>query len=83
MVSKNCSLTNVNPASVEVHLKALTLAKSFTEAGFTLVSEQFFDTITVNTDKAKILFNYICIDLLKNYKSRHYAWSSLLVKSEL
>lgn len=43
--------------ATEVHLKALTLAKSFTEAGFTLVSEQFFDTITVNTDKAKMLFN--------------------------
>jgi glycine cleavage system pyridoxal-binding protein P len=43
--------------ATEVHSKALTLAKSFTEAGFTLVSEQFFDTITVNTNKAKILFN--------------------------
>ncbi len=40
-----------------VHSKALTLAHSFTEAGFTLASAQFFDTITVNTDKAKTLFN--------------------------
>lgn len=39
-----------------VHTKALTLAHSFVKAGFTLASEQFFDTITVNTNKAQVLF---------------------------
>ncbi len=42
--------------ATNVHAKALSLAKSFTESGFVLATEQFFDTITINTDKAKILF---------------------------
>ncbi|WXU00220.1 MAG: Glycine dehydrogenase (decarboxylating) [Catillopecten margaritatus gill symbiont] len=43
--------------ATKVHLKATSLAKSLTEAGFELVSEQFFDTITIKTDKAQTLFS--------------------------
>ncbi len=43
--------------ATEVHLKALILAKSFTEAGFELANEMFFDTITINTNSAQMLFN--------------------------
>lgn len=42
--------------AAKVHLKAATLAKSLIDAGFELISQQFFDTITINTNKAKILF---------------------------
>ncbi|MBA5248083.1 MAG: aminomethyl-transferring glycine dehydrogenase, partial [Gammaproteobacteria bacterium] len=42
--------------ATEVHLKAATLAKSLTNAGFELASAQFFDTITINTNKAQTLF---------------------------
>jgi glycine dehydrogenase len=41
----------------KVHIKASSLAKSLTQAGFELVSEQFFDTITLNTTDAKALFS--------------------------
>jgi len=40
----------------KVHIKASSLAKSLTQAGFELVSEQFFDTITLNTTDAQALF---------------------------
>ncbi len=42
--------------ATKVHLKAATLAKSLSDAGFELASTQFFDTITINTDKAQALF---------------------------
>uniref|UniRef100_UPI0034DEB6CA aminomethyl-transferring glycine dehydrogenase n=1 Tax=Candidatus Thiodubiliella endoseptemdiera TaxID=2738886 RepID=UPI0034DEB6CA len=42
--------------ATKVHLKAATLAKSLSNAGFELASTQFFDTITINTDKAQALF---------------------------
>ncbi|RUA06333.1 MAG: glycine dehydrogenase (aminomethyl-transferring) [Gammaproteobacteria bacterium] len=42
--------------ATKVHLKATTLAKSLTSVGFDLVSDAFFDTITINTDKAQTLF---------------------------
>ena len=41
--------------ATQVHTKAVILAKNLTDAGFELVSAQFFDTITINTDKAKTL----------------------------
>ena len=40
----------------KVHSKASSLAKSLTQAGFELASEQFFDTITLNTTDAQALF---------------------------
>lgn len=42
--------------ATNVHLKATVLAESIINAGFELESEQFFDTVTVNTPKAKTLF---------------------------
>lgn len=42
--------------ATKVHLKAATLAKSLTDSGFELVSEQFFDTLTIKTDNAQMLF---------------------------
>jgi len=41
----------------KVHAKATNLAKSLTEAGYELVSDQFFDTITLNTADAQTLFS--------------------------
>ncbi len=43
--------------ALSVHAKANNLAKSLTSAGFELVTEQFFDTITINTTNAISLFN--------------------------
>ncbi|MBT3195145.1 MAG: aminomethyl-transferring glycine dehydrogenase [Candidatus Ruthia sp.] len=40
----------------KVHAKASGLATSLTSAGFELASEQFFDTITINTTDAQALF---------------------------
>jgi len=40
----------------KVHIKASSLAKSLTQAGFELASKQFFDTITLNTTDAQALF---------------------------
>jgi glycine dehydrogenase len=40
----------------KVHAKASNLAASLSVAGFELAAEQFFDTITINTDKAQDLF---------------------------
>ena len=39
-----------------VHAKASSLANSLVNAGFELVSDQFFDTITINTNEAKKIF---------------------------
>ncbi|HBA99150.1 MAG TPA: glycine dehydrogenase (aminomethyl-transferring), partial [Gammaproteobacteria bacterium] len=39
------------------HIKASSLAKSLTQAGFELASKQFFDTITLNTTDAQALFS--------------------------
>ena len=41
----------------KVHIKASSLAKSLTQAGFELASKQFFDTITLNTTDAQALFS--------------------------
>ena len=40
----------------KVHAKASNLAASLSVAGFELAAAQFFDTITINTDKAQDLF---------------------------
>ncbi len=40
----------------KVHAKASNLAASLSMAGFELAAAQFFDTITINTDKAQDLF---------------------------
>lgn len=40
----------------KVHAKAASLAASLQAAGFDLAAEQFFDTITINTDNAQALF---------------------------
>ncbi|SMN00386.1 Glycine dehydrogenase [decarboxylating] (glycine cleavage system P protein) [uncultured Candidatus Thioglobus sp.] len=40
-----------------VHNKALNLAQSLKNAGFELLSDTFFDTITIKTDKAQEFFN--------------------------
>jgi glycine dehydrogenase len=40
-----------------VHIKASSLATSLKQAGFELAVEQFFDTITLNTNQAKNLFD--------------------------
>ena len=40
----------------KVHTKASSLAASLQAVGFELVAKQFFDTITINTDKAPTLF---------------------------
>ena len=41
----------------KVHAKASSLAASLQSAGFELATEQFFDTITIDTDQAKTLFD--------------------------
>jgi len=41
----------------KVHAKATNLAKSLTDAGYELASDQFFDTITLNTADAQALFS--------------------------
>ncbi len=41
----------------KVHTKAINLAKSLTDAGFELVAQQFFDTLTIRTNEATSLFN--------------------------
>ncbi len=43
--------------ATKVHAKASNLAASLNAAGFELVATQFFDTITINTDKAQNLFD--------------------------
>lgn len=43
--------------ATKVHTKASNLAKSLSAAGFELAATQFFDTITINTDKAQALFD--------------------------
>ncbi len=43
--------------ATKVHAKASNLAVSLNAAGFELVATQFFDTITINTDKAQNLFD--------------------------
>ncbi len=40
----------------KVHAKASNLAASLSVAGFELAAAQFFDTVTINTDKAQDLF---------------------------
>jgi glycine dehydrogenase len=42
--------------STKVHAKASSLAASLSLAGFELAADQFFDTITIVTDQAKVLF---------------------------
>ncbi len=42
--------------STKVHTKASSLAASLSSAGFELAADQFFDTITIVTDQAKVLF---------------------------
>ena len=42
--------------STKVHAKASSLAASLSSAGFELAADQFFDTITIVTDQAKVLF---------------------------
>ena len=42
--------------SSKVHAKASSLAASLSLAGFELAADQFFDTITIVTDQAKVLF---------------------------
>ena len=42
--------------STKVHAKASNLAASLSSAGFELAADQFFDTITIVTDQAKVLF---------------------------
>lgn len=41
----------------KVHDNASNLAKSLIDAGYELVSDQFFDTITINTSNAQALFS--------------------------
>ncbi len=43
--------------ATKVHLKASSLAESLKAAGYELAANQFFDTITINTDKAQALFS--------------------------
>ncbi len=43
--------------AIKVHAKASSLAASLQSAGFELATEQFFDTITIDTDQAKTLFD--------------------------
>ncbi|MDB2589909.1 aminomethyl-transferring glycine dehydrogenase [Candidatus Thioglobus sp.] len=43
--------------STKVHAKASSLAASLSLAGFELAADQFFDTITLVTDQAKVLFD--------------------------
>ncbi|MBC8494354.1 MAG: aminomethyl-transferring glycine dehydrogenase [Candidatus Thioglobus sp.] len=43
--------------ATKVHAKASDLAKSLSEAGFELAANQFFDTVTINTDQAQTLFS--------------------------
>ncbi|MDC9714409.1 MAG: aminomethyl-transferring glycine dehydrogenase [Gammaproteobacteria bacterium] len=47
----------IKKIATKVHLKATSLANSLTNAGFELTSNQFFDTITINTNEAQALFN--------------------------
>ncbi|SMN14435.1 Glycine dehydrogenase [decarboxylating] (glycine cleavage system P protein) [uncultured Candidatus Thioglobus sp.] len=47
----------IKKIATKVHLKATALANSLTNAGFELTSNQFFDTITINTNEAQALFN--------------------------
>ncbi len=42
--------------ATKVHLKASALAESLKASGYTLAADQFFDTITINTDKTQTLF---------------------------
>ena len=42
--------------ATKVHAKASSLAASLSSAGFELAADQFFDTITIVTDQAKVLF---------------------------
>lgn len=42
--------------STKVHTKASSLAASLSSAGFELAADQFFDTITIVTDQAQVLF---------------------------
>ncbi len=41
----------------KIHVNASRLALSLKAAGFELAAQQFFDTVTINTDKAQILFD--------------------------
>ncbi len=41
----------------KVHAKATNLAKSLTNAGYELETDQFFDTVTINTTDAQALFD--------------------------
>ena len=43
--------------ALSVHAKASNLAKSLADLGFELATEQFFDTMTINTTDAVSLFN--------------------------
>ncbi len=43
--------------ATKVHIKANSLAISLKKSGFELAAEQFFDTITINTNQAKSLFD--------------------------
>ena len=43
--------------ATKVHVKASSLATSLKSAGFELAADQFFDTITINTEKAQALFD--------------------------
>jgi glycine dehydrogenase len=43
--------------ATKVHIKASSLAISLKKSGFELAAEQFFDTITINTNQAKSLFD--------------------------
>ncbi len=45
--------------ALSVHNKANNLAKSLLDVGFELATEQFFDTITINTTNAVSLFNTV------------------------
>ncbi|MDC9726986.1 MAG: aminomethyl-transferring glycine dehydrogenase [Candidatus Thioglobus sp.] len=43
--------------ATKVHAKASNLAKSLSAAGFELAANQFFDTVTINTNEAQSLFD--------------------------
>ncbi len=43
--------------ATSVHAKASGLASALAQGGFQLVSEQFFDTVTIETDQAQALFD--------------------------
>ena len=43
--------------ATRIHAKASSLASALSSAGFALASDQFFDTITLNTDQAQALFD--------------------------